>query len=369
MRLRSLAGLAAALVVSTFLGTADAQQPYGGYPQQPYGGYPQQQPYGGYPQQQPYGGGGYGYPQQPYGGGYGYPQQPVSTGRPRSTGLEIGYLYATATAYGVGTGIWVDALFGIENPGLALIAPGILGVAAPVLVFIADRPRMPEGLPSAIATGMLIGAAEGLGVASYQWMSADKKNEWPFLGLATSEFIGGTVGGVAGFAFYHLLRPNPKTNMLLASSAVWGSAIGGMFGGGASRGDWGQANDSVALGGLIGLNVAVAGAVGVSLAWTPSWNQIGWMWGGAAIGAVASLPVYIAYAGSDSDPRTGLIFQGVASLLGLGAGAFIGRPDRAGALVRNDEELVPERPFLKVLGAGPLSVPGGMGAQLMGELW
>lgn len=353
MRPRTLVGLASALLLSCIAGTAAAQQPF-----------PQQQPYGGQwgqPQPMPP----YGYPP------YGYPQQqPMPQGRPKSTNLEIGYLYVTATAYGVGTGIWVDALAGIEDPGLALIIPGILGVAAPIGVFIADRPRMPEGLPSAIATGMLIGAAEGLGVASYQWMSATKEKEWPFLGLASSEFIGATVGGVGGGLLYYGLRPRPKTNMLLASSAVWGSAIGGAIGGGVSKGDWGEANDTVALGGLIGLNVAVAGAVGVSLAWTPSWDQLGWMWGGAAIGAAASLPVYIFYAGSDKyDPRRGLIFQGVAATLGLAAGAFIGRPDRKGALVYNDEPENTRRPFARVLGAGPLGVPGGMGAQVMGELW
>ena len=70
----------------------------------------------------------------------------------------------------------------------------------------------------------------------------------------------------------------------------------------------------------------------------------------------------------DDSTGGGLIFQGVAATLGLAAGAFIGRPDRKGALVYNDE---PEtrRPFARVLGAGPLGVPGGMGAQVMGELW
>ena len=356
MRPRSLAGFAAALAISCLAGASAAQFP----PPQQGGWGGQWGPGGG--QYQPPPPPPYGYPpQQPY------PQPPPRQRRPRSTGLEISTLYVTATAYGVGTGIFFDALVGIEDPGLALIAPGILGVAAPIVVFIADRPEMPEGMPSAIAAGMLIGAAEGLGVASYQWVSAKKENEWPFLGLAASEFIGATVGGVAGYGFYYLLRPHPKNNIFLASSAVWGSGIGSLFGGGASNGDWGQANDAVSLGGLIGLNVAVAGAVGLSAVWTPSWDQIGWMWGGAAIGAAASLPVYILYAGSDKDPRRGLIAQGVAATLGIGAGAFIGRPDRRGALVYNEPEEDP--PFARVLGAGPLGVPGGMGAQVMGQLW
>jgi hypothetical protein len=309
----------------------------------------------------------------PYGGQYGgqyYPQAPPPpprSFRPKSTALEIGYLYVTAAAYGVGTGIWFDALAGIDDPGLQFIAPGVLGVAAPVGVFFLDSPPMPRGMPSAIATGMIVGAGEGLGVASYQFVTARSENEWPFLGLASSEVIGSTVGGAAGYAFYYFFRPSPKTNIFIASGAFWGSVIGSEFGGGASNGDWDEANDTISLGGLIGFNVAVAGAVGLSTVWTPSWNQIGWMWGGMAIGTAVSLPVYIFYAGSDYDPRRGLIFQGVAGLLGVGAGALIGSPDRKGAVVWNEEE---ERPaFARVLGGSLVPYKGGLGAQVYGELW
>jgi hypothetical protein len=282
----------------------------------------------------------------------------------------VGYLYVTAGVYGVGTGIWFDALAGIEDPGPALIAPAILGVAAPIGVYFLDTPPMKEGMPSAIATGMLIGGGEGLGVASYQFVTADKEDEWGFLGLATAEFIGATAGGAAGYGFYYLLKPTPKTNIFLASSAVWGSVIGSALGGAASSGDFGQANDSISLGGLIGFNVAVAGAVGLSTVWTPSWDQIGWMWGGLAIGTAASLPVFLAYAGSDKDARSGLYFTGVAGLLGTAAGAFIGRPDRKGAILYNEPDEDDRRPaFARVLGGSVVPYRGGFGAQVMGELW
>jgi hypothetical protein len=333
MRTRSLLSFASALLASSLAVTAAAQ--YGGQ----------------------------------YGGQYGYPPSPPprQRSRPKSTSLEIGYLYVTAGAYGVGTGIWFDALAGIDDPGLQFIAPGLLGVAAPVGVLLLDSPPMPRGMPSAIATGMIVGAGEGLGVASYQFVSAREENEWPFLGLASSEVIGSTVGGVAGYAFYYFFRPSPKTNIFIASGAFWGSVLGSAFGGGASEGEWDEANDTISLGGLIGFNVAVAGTVGLSTVWTPSWNQIGWMWGGLAIGTAVSLPVYIFYAGSDYDARRGLIFQGVAGALGLGAGALIGSPDKKGAALLNEEE---ERPaFARVLGGSLVPYAGGLGAQVYGELW
>jgi hypothetical protein len=278
-------------------------------------------------------------------------------------------LYGTSVAWGVGTGIWLDALFEIEDPGLRFILPGVFGVAAPVAVFLADRPAMPEGLPSAIAAGMIIGAGEGLGIASTQWVVADEENEWGFKGLATSEFIGSTVGGAGGAVFYYFLKPHPKNNVFITSSIFWGALIGSEFGGGASGSFalWGETNDSVATGGLIGFNVALVGAAGLSAFWTPSWDQIGWMWGGLAIGSVVTAPVYIFYAGSDYDPRRGLIFQGVAGALGIGAGALIGRPDKRGAIAEKEELEHPK--FARVLGGNFMPVEQGIGASVYGELW
>ena len=358
--------------------------PPGAYPQQPAPGYGQPQPgYGqpqpGYGQPQP----GYGQPQPGYGQpgygqpGYGYGQpgygqpgyyQPPPSGPKKSTNLEIGMLYVTAGAYGIGTGIWLDSLFEIEDPGLGLILPAILGVAGPVVVFIADHPRMREGLPSAIATGMIVGAGEGLGIATTQYVNADEEDEWSFKGLATSEFIGSTVGGIGGFAFYWLLKPHPKNNILVGSSIFWGSIIGTEFGIGASEADsdWEVTDDDASVGGLIGFNVALAAAVGVSAFWTPSWNQIGWMWGGLAIGTVISLPVYAFYAAADEyDPRRGLIFQGVAGTLGLAAGALIGEPDKKGAIVKDERH--PE--FARVLGGGVTPTKNGVSATVYGTLW
>ncbi|MFS8071645.1 MAG: hypothetical protein ACMG6S_35190 [Byssovorax sp.] len=416
MRLSSLLGSISALLVTAVTSGALAQypqQPGYGQPQPGYGqpqpGYGQPQPGYGQPQQ------GYGQPQQGYGqqqpyNGYGYVAP--SGGSQKSTSLEIATLYATATAWGVGTGIWIDAEAGTTNPGLALIAPTLLGAAAPVAVFFADRPAMRAGLPSAIAAGLLIGAGEGLGIAGYQAVTSTNarceftasggvtsaassvpSSSWGFKGLARAEFIGSTIGGLGGFAYGYFLRPSPKTNVLIASSAVWGTVIGSEFGWGASKltetyvagtGNntvtvsrktmWSETNDSAALGGLIGFNALVVGAAGLSLAWRPSWHQLQWMWGGFAIGQAASLLVYPFYAATDSDPRTGLIYQGVLGTIGLVAGAFIGRPDTPGSLAREERQENEEQDrqrhgrFARIIGGGLMPVPGGAGASVTG-IW
>jgi hypothetical protein len=288
----------------------------------------------------------------------------------------MAYLYGTSAAWGIGTGIWIDAEAGIDDPGLMLILPVVIGAAAPVGVFMIDRfayrKGMPDGLPSAVGTGLMVGAGEGLAIASYQWVVTDEEDEWGFKGLARAEVIGSTLGGAAGYGLYYLTRPQPETNILISSSVVFGTLIGSAFGGGASNGDWGTyTNDGMALGGLIGYNVALAGAVTTSLFYTPSWHQIGWMWGGMGLGMAASLPVYIFYAGSeDHDPRRGLIFQGVAGTIGLALGAILAPPKKDhSSFYAEAEEEDEDTPWIKVMSGGFLPIYQGVGAQLSGMLW
>lgn len=303
----------------------------------------------------------YGQPQPAY---YGY--TPGSSSKPKSSALEIGMLYVTATTYGVGTGIWVDAEAEIEDPGIRFIPPVVLGLAAPLVVFLTDSPPMPRGMPSAISVGMLIGAGEGLGITALQYVTADKENEWTFKGFARSEVIGGLLGGAGGYLASRYLRVTPQSNLFVFSSAVWGTAIGNFIGGGISEGQWGQANDTVGIGGMIGFNAGVLAGIGTSVVWEPSWNQLLWLWLGFGIGTAASLPVYIFYAGSDKDPRGGLIFQGVAAALGVGVGAFIGDPEKGG---HGYEEVVEKPSFARVLGVSPMALDHGLGVQVAGDLW
>jgi hypothetical protein len=261
------------------------------------------------------------FPQQvaPY--GYVIPQR----SRARSSG-EITVLYSTAAAYGVGMGVWFGAEVGIKDPGLFLIAPAMLGVAAPIGVYLLDNPALPRGLPAAIASGMFIGAAEGIGLASYQFVSSSSADAWGFRGLSRATAIGATLGGVGGFALGYLQEPSPKSSLLTTSGALWGAAIGGMFGYGASGAGlgYGRANDSAALGGLIGLNVGLAAAAGLSTVYIPSYRALSYMWAGAGIGAAVSLPVYLLYLGEDSPPaKRGLVFSGTATTLGIVAGALL----------------------------------------------
>jgi len=289
-----------------------------------------------------------------------------------ASALEIGTLYGFSVGYGVGTGIWLDAELGIEDPGMRFLPPVILGLAAPVGVFFLDRPRMPRGMPAAIATGMAIGAGEGVGIASYQFVTAKEGDGWGFRGFSRAVFIGSTAGTVLGTAAAFTMEPSPKTSLLLGSGVGWGMVIGSAFGYGSSKASspFGEANDAAALGGLIGYNAGLVGAAALSMAWVPSYTSLAWMWIGFGAGAAVSLPVYLFYAGGDHDPRRGLIFQGTAATLGLVAGAVFTMDSHDVAASPSQRGLAAARPALfQVTGGGLMPVPGGMGFNVSGLLF
>lgn len=307
-----------------------------------------------------------------YGQGYGQPpaMPPPASRSTQSSELEIGTLYGVAAAYGVGMGIWVDAETGLDDPGLQFVPPIILGVAAPVGVFFLDDPPMPRGMPAAIATGMIVGAGEGLGIWSYQFTTATEEDAWGFRGLSRAMTLGGAVGGGAGFAMAYFQEPSPKSSVLMGSSVIWGSVVGSMIGYGSTEGglEYGQANEGAALGGLIGYNVGLGAAAGLSAVYVPAWESLGWMWIGGGIGAAAGLPIYLAYAGSDKPAKRGLVFQGITTTLGIVAGGiFSSRLSDAYA----HEPLEDDGPkFAEITGLGLLPVTGGgAGLQVMGTLF
>lgn len=261
-----------------------------------------------------------------YQGPYVPPAQRSSRRSKNPTDLEMGLLYGTSVAYGAGVGVWLDTELEISDPGVALIAPAILGVGAPVGVyFLDDATDLKRGMPATIAVGAALGGGEGMGIALYQITTARDGNEWSFTGVARSTTLGATLGAVGGYALAYYQEPPPETAIFVGSGAVWGTAIGSMFGFGASGGNqsFSEANDSAALGGLIGYNAGMLATAGLTMVWVPSWYTQSMMWAGAGIGAAASTPVFLAYIGKNQPPaKRGFLFMGTATTLGLFIGAF-----------------------------------------------
>ncbi|MEO8184334.1 MAG: hypothetical protein ABI895_36415, partial [Deltaproteobacteria bacterium] len=278
---------------------------------------------------------GYGLPaqaQQPSASPWAQPPPPPlsassgwTPGRSRSaSSLESATLYGGGAAYGVGMGIWLDAELGVDDPALLLIPPSLLGVAVPIAAYALNHPTLPRGVPGAIATGLVIGAGEGLGIASLQMVTSEQP--WGLHGLARAMAIGSTAGGVAGIAVGVLQEPSPNISLFATSGVVWGSAIGSAFGLGLSPAGVGfhRSNNWLARGGLIGFNAGLVASMGLATAFVPTLDQITWMWVGGGVGALVSLPVYLFYIGAGPPAKRGLVFSATATTLGIVVGGVFG---------------------------------------------
>jgi hypothetical protein len=341
------------------------QQPYP--PPQPYGQqpYPPPQPYGQppYPPQQPYGQQPYP-PQPPYGqppyppacGQYGQPPCPPQCGQYgqppcppppnqedkkfRSSG-EMVFMYGAGAVYGVGTGIWIDAVAKIKDPGIAFIAPLAFGVGVPVgFYFWDDASKLHRGVPASIATGIALGGIEGMAIAGTQWQYTREQNkDWSFGTQTTVTFIGATAGGVGGYFFGEWLRPDPRSLAFIASGAGWGAISGTLFGAGVSGRDW---KDGASVAGLVGYNVGILATGALSTFYTPSWKAQKWMWAGYGLGTLGASIVYVFYLFSpDSDAKHGLVANSIGGLAGLGIAALF----TAGAKDDDDGKTAFKPPF------------------------
>lgn len=342
-----------------WLSTSSSSAQYPPPQQQPYPApapapYPQQQPAPGqpYPTPQPYpppaqpypapygqpqyGQPGYGQPPPGYPQPMPYPQpvpgQPPAPAQPapnpyRSPG-EMAYLYGVSIAYGAGTGIWVDAIANVNDPGIAIIAPALLGVAAPVGVYLWDaNDEMGRGVPSSIATGLLLGGVEGMAVSGLQWQltggtgPGPNSGQWTFPTWSTITFIGATGGGLGGFAFGEWFHPDPRGLAFISSGAGWGTLFGGMLGAGMAS-DVKYSGNGAAIGGFISYNAGIAATGLIGIGYTPSWETLKYMWLGDILGTVATAPVYLFYIGG-GEAQHGLIANAIGGLAGLGIAALL----------------------------------------------
>jgi hypothetical protein len=235
----------------------------------------------------------------------------------------MAYLYGAGIAYGVGSGIWIDALGKITDPGIAFIPPVALGAAVPIGFYLWDQAdEFDRGVPSSMATGLLLGGIEGIAIDGLQWQLTGNggPNTWGFSTWTTVAFLGATAGAAGGYAFGEWLQPDPRSLGLVASGAGWGAITGVLFGSGVVSGDW---KDGAAVWGFAGYNAGIVLTGALSSVYVPSWESLKYMWLGDLLGTLATTPVYLFYIGSDADPRHGLIANAVGGLAGIGLAAAL----------------------------------------------
>jgi hypothetical protein len=264
------------------------------------------------------------------------------------------FLYGTSIGYGLGAGIGLDLLFKVKDPGLALIAPVALGAGAPIALFFVDR-AIPfhRGVPSAMSTGVMLGAVGGALVSTTQYtLATTHDGEWSGGAYGLIGILAASGGGVGGYAFGEWLRPQPKTLGFITSGAGFGLLTGGMFGIGVSGNkDEGR---GASLGGLLGYAGGIVAAGALSTVYQPSWSSQKWMWIGYGGGVAATSVVYLAYLATDGEPKRGLLANSLGGLAGLTLAAIFSFNDK-------DSESAKAKPFTPPFQLGFNKLPGGGG--------
>jgi hypothetical protein len=235
----------------------------------------------------------------------------------------MAFLYGVGIAYGVGSGVWIDAVGRITDPGIAFIPPLALGAAVPIGLYVWDQNmEFDRDVPSSMGTGMVLGALEGMAISGLQWQLTGNggSSSWTFPTWTTLTFLAATGGGIGGYAFGEWFQPDPRSLGFIASGAGWGSIAGILFGSGVVGGDW---KDGAATWGFVGYNAGLATAGALSTVYVPSWQTIKYMWLGELLGTIATTPVYFFYIGNSAEPRHGLIANAVGGLAGIGIAAAL----------------------------------------------
>ncbi|HWO11268.1 MAG TPA: hypothetical protein VNN80_17360 [Polyangiaceae bacterium] len=312
--------------------------------------------------------------QQPPAPGWAEPPRPNGQWAPRppaaappstkASSFESNTLYVTSAAYGLGLGLWLDAELELSDPALLLIPPTALGLAAPLGAYALNQPRLPRGVPGAIAAGLFIGASEGVGIATVQMVTSE--DPWGFLGLSRAAALGSTLGGIGGYAVGVLQEPSPNISAFVTSGVVWGTLVGSAIGLGASEPGVGfsESNDWMARGGFVGLNSGLLVTMALSTAFVPTLDQLSWMWLGGGIGALVSLPVYLFYIDDDGPPaKRGLLFTATTTTAGIVAGGVFG-PQLGDVGLGAASSVLARVDYIT-----PFSVRGGLGLRVGGTLF
>ncbi len=243
--------------------------------------------------------------------------------RERASRGEALTFYAAGGVYGLTTGIWINSLFGLTNPGVAALFPLTLTAAGVVGAYSVDSTLAPRrGVLAATTLGLGLGAANGAGIAAAQSTASDKSRSWNYATQGSLAFVLMTGGAVGGYAYGEYVRPDARGVAFVGNGAAWGAITGVFLGAGGTSGPW---EAGASLWGTIAMNAGAATtAIAAAIGGAPSFKTQRYMWLGYGAGTAASSAVYLSYLFSSEDPRVGLVTNAIGGLAGLAVGAAFG---------------------------------------------
>jgi hypothetical protein len=191
-----------------------------------------------------------------------------------------------------------------------------------------------RGVPSSIATGLTLGAIEGIAISGTQWQNTGNggPNTWNFQTQSSITWVMSTAGGVGGFLYGEWFKPDPRSLSFIVSGAGWGAMSGLLIGAGAESASWAGGSgtnapqsfgDGASVGGLVGYNAGILATGVLTIAdYVPSWRTQQAMWLGYLIGTAAGSLVYLGYIGQQ-DCHHGMIANGIGGLSGVAIAAAL----------------------------------------------
>jgi hypothetical protein len=242
------------------------------------------------------------------------------------TSDEIGVLYTTALAYGLGTGVWLGSTIpeNAETPDVVLPALGLGGVSIGLVALLDHTVEFHYGQAQAMATGIWLGFEEGLVWALWNQAHVERRDEWKGGTVGGVMWGFSTAGGAAGVLLGAAIPTTPGRVSYVGSTAQWSAIISGLTAAAFST-EYKTRDDNALLTAAIGLNVGAVVGVATASSLSPSISRVRFLDLTTLGGAVLFGGVALAAVDKSSDETAGRTVSGLTALgsaIGFGAGLY-----------------------------------------------
>ena len=279
------------------------------------------------------------------------PRAPDESLQPRST-LESVSLYTSSILFGVGTGVWLDVVAGVEDIRVAVIMPLVFGGVGAGALWLGEHNHGPlrRGRGLAMSNGLVLGTIAGTLLGAW----GGSREYWTGRGVASTIWGGAALGVGLGIGLGTLADVTPASASFVGSGGLWGAAFGAITALAANA-----SGDGVLIGGLVGEGAGIVATAALASAVHPAEAQVRWMDLGVLSGGLVGAGIAVLAFGN-SDLRTPLAPALITELGMIGGGVLgyvLGRPTQPAQPAA--------RASLDRFRVQPMVVPANGGAQVM----
>ncbi len=219
----------------------------------------------------------------------------------RRTADEIGVLYLSSIAYGLGTGLWLDILTEPTSAAGAILPPLFLAGAAAGAVALIDSGRgLRYGTAQSISSGMSLGFFHGFSWGTYYQATSSYEDQLDVDQYVTLLWGSTTAGAVAGGLIGTLNSTTPGRAAFVSSTTLWSGAILGLGVAGTTADDDGL-DDRSFLGAAFGATAGTVGGILAAGSVAPTTARVRFLDLGAVAGGLAVGGLTLAAVAEDTD--------------------------------------------------------------------